>query len=140
MAFSSSWQLLSPVQWAKWTWSAVRGGGGPDQDAVAGGDGALQAASGLEDDDEEAQAETKSLSLRQVHAASTCLDLDSDSEGNFETPEVETPIRSPGKELPPDPSLQLFQSEVESQGEEHKKARLEQGWYKLENGKFSAEP
>ncbi|XP_015269718.1 PREDICTED: transforming acidic coiled-coil-containing protein 1 isoform X2 [Gekko japonicus] len=103
MAFSSSWQLLSPVQWAKWTWSAVRGGGGPEQDAIAGGDGELQAAPGLEDDDEEAQAETKSLSLS------------SDSEGNFETPEVETPIRSPGKELPPDPSLQLFQSEVESQ-------------------------
>uniref|UniRef100_A0A8C9FWG5 Transforming acidic coiled-coil containing protein 1 n=1 Tax=Pavo cristatus TaxID=9049 RepID=A0A8C9FWG5_PAVCR len=29
MAFSA-WQLLSPVQWARWTWSAVRGGGGPD--------------------------------------------------------------------------------------------------------------
>ncbi|XP_077161642.1 transforming acidic coiled-coil-containing protein 1 isoform X3 [Paroedura picta] len=41
-------------------------------------------------------------------------DAGSDSEGNFETPEVETPIRSPGKELP-DPSLQLFQPEVESQ-------------------------
>ncbi|CAH2275204.1 Hypothetical predicted protein [Pelobates cultripes] len=26
MAFSP-WQMLSPVQWAKWTWSAVRGGG-----------------------------------------------------------------------------------------------------------------
>uniref|UniRef100_A0A8C4UMH4 Transforming acidic coiled-coil-containing protein C-terminal domain-containing protein n=1 Tax=Falco tinnunculus TaxID=100819 RepID=A0A8C4UMH4_FALTI len=29
MAFSA-WQLLSPVQWARWTWSAVRGGGGPE--------------------------------------------------------------------------------------------------------------
>ncbi|KAE8619480.1 hypothetical protein XENTR_v10009808 [Xenopus tropicalis] len=27
MSFSP-WQVLSPVQWAKWTWSAVRGGGG----------------------------------------------------------------------------------------------------------------
>ncbi|XP_068130703.1 transforming acidic coiled-coil-containing protein 1 isoform X5 [Hyperolius riggenbachi] len=26
MAYSP-WQMLSPVQWAKWTWSAVRGGG-----------------------------------------------------------------------------------------------------------------
>ncbi|XP_060107724.1 transforming acidic coiled-coil-containing protein 1 [Heteronotia binoei] len=107
MAFSASWQLLSPVQWAKWTWSAVRGGGGPEQDALAaGGDGELQAAPGLElDADEEdaaAQADTKSLSLS------------SDSEGNFETPEVETPIRSPGKELPGQ-SLQLFQPEIESQ-------------------------
>lgn len=29
MAFSA-WQILSPVQWARWTWSAVRGGGGPE--------------------------------------------------------------------------------------------------------------
>uniref|UniRef100_A0A672UAF2 Transforming acidic coiled-coil containing protein 1 n=1 Tax=Strigops habroptila TaxID=2489341 RepID=A0A672UAF2_STRHB len=29
MAFSA-WQILSPVQWARWTWSAVRGGGSPD--------------------------------------------------------------------------------------------------------------
>ncbi|XP_054853144.1 transforming acidic coiled-coil-containing protein 1 isoform X2 [Eublepharis macularius] len=98
MAFSSSWQILSPVQWAKWTWSAVRGGGGPDQDAIAGGDGELRAAPGLEDDEEDARAETKSLSLS------------SDSEGNFETPEAETPIRSPGKEL-----VDLFEPEAESQ-------------------------
>ncbi|XP_020931340.1 transforming acidic coiled-coil-containing protein 1 isoform X5 [Sus scrofa] len=76
MAFSP-WQILSPVQWAKWTWSAVRGGG-------AGGD----EAGGSEGDPEEedSQAETKSLSFS------------SDSEGNFETPEAETPIRSPLKE------------------------------------------
>lgn len=29
MAFSA-WQILSPVQWARWTWSAVRGGGSPE--------------------------------------------------------------------------------------------------------------
>lgn len=29
MAFSP-WQMLSPVQWAKWTWSAVRGAGGEE--------------------------------------------------------------------------------------------------------------
>ncbi|KAM3927133.1 transforming acidic coiled-coil-containing protein 1 isoform 2-T2 [Leptodactylus fuscus] len=61
MAFSP-WQMLSPVQWAKWTWSAVRGSGGETAD------------------DEEEQ------------------DSGSDSEGNFDTPEAETPIPSPVKE------------------------------------------
>ncbi|XP_044134984.1 transforming acidic coiled-coil-containing protein 1 [Bufo gargarizans] len=61
MAFSP-WQMLSPVQWAKWTWSAVRGGGGETGE------------------DEEEQ------------------DSGSDSEGNFDTPEAETPIPSPVKE------------------------------------------
>lgn len=60
MAFSP-WQILSPVQWAKWTWSAVRGG-------VAGED----EAGGPEGDPEEedSQAETKSLSFRQVYTRS----------------------------------------------------------------------
>ncbi|XP_061448246.1 transforming acidic coiled-coil-containing protein 1 isoform X2 [Rhineura floridana] len=111
MAFSSSWQILSPVQWAKWTWSAVRGGGsggsggpGSEQDGIAaGGDGEVQAAPGqLEDGEEDAQAETKSLSLS------------SDSEGNFGTPEAETPIRSLGKELE-DPALHLLDPETEPQ-------------------------
>ncbi|XP_049721066.1 transforming acidic coiled-coil-containing protein 1 isoform X3 [Elephas maximus indicus] len=75
MAFSP-WQILSPVQWAKWTWSAVRGGGAGEDEA-----------GGPERDPEEedSQAETKSLSFS------------SDSEGNFETPEAETPIRLPLK-------------------------------------------
>ncbi|XP_053222234.1 transforming acidic coiled-coil-containing protein 1 isoform X2 [Podarcis raffonei] len=101
MAFSSSWQLLSPVQWAKWTWSAVRGGGGaagPEQDGLAGADGQGQP----EDDDEDAQADTKSLSLS------------SDSEGHFGTPEAETPVRSLGKELE-EPSLHLLEPETEPQ-------------------------
>ncbi|XP_026570729.1 transforming acidic coiled-coil-containing protein 1-like isoform X5 [Pseudonaja textilis] len=93
MAFSTSWQLLSPVQWAKWTWSAVRGGGAPDperDDLDADGErGPVQEEE--EEEEEEAaaaaQAETKSLSLS------------SDSEGNFGTPEAETPIHSLGKEL-----------------------------------------
>nr|XP_012618452.1 transforming acidic coiled-coil-containing protein 1 isoform X7 [Microcebus murinus] len=76
MAFSP-WQILSPVQWAKWTWSAVRGGGAGDDEA-AGPEG--------DPEEEDSQAETKSLSFS------------SDSEGNFETPEAETPIRSPLKE------------------------------------------
>ncbi|XP_039098492.1 transforming acidic coiled-coil-containing protein 1 isoform X1 [Hyaena hyaena] len=76
MAFSP-WQILSPVQWAKWTWSAVRGGGA-GEDAAEGPEG--------DPEEEDSQAETKSLSFS------------SDSEGNFETPEAETPIRSPLKE------------------------------------------
>ncbi|XP_008070547.1 transforming acidic coiled-coil-containing protein 1 isoform X2 [Carlito syrichta] len=76
MAFSP-WQILSPVQWAKWTWSAVRGGGA-GEDGAGGPEG--------DPEEEDSQAETKSLSFS------------SDSEGNFETPEAETPIRSPLKE------------------------------------------
>ncbi|XP_036084637.1 transforming acidic coiled-coil-containing protein 1 isoform X10 [Rousettus aegyptiacus] len=76
MAFSP-WQILSPVQWAKWTWSAVRGGGA-GEDEAGGPEG--------DPEEEDSQAETKSLSFS------------SDSEGNFETPEVETPIKSPLKE------------------------------------------
>ncbi|XP_006860006.1 PREDICTED: transforming acidic coiled-coil-containing protein 1 isoform X2 [Chrysochloris asiatica] len=75
MAFSP-WQILSPVQWAKWTWSAVRGGGAGEDEA-----GGPQ----RDPEEEDSQAETKSLSFS------------SDSEGNFETPEAETPIRSPLK-------------------------------------------
>ncbi|XP_063276185.1 transforming acidic coiled-coil-containing protein 1 isoform X4 [Prinia subflava] len=47
MAFSA-WQILSPVQWARWTWSAVRGGGSPEE-----GDGGAGAAE--EDEEEEDQ-------------------------------------------------------------------------------------
>ncbi|KAM9163796.1 transforming acidic coiled-coil-containing protein 1 isoform 3-T3 [Pangshura tecta] len=92
MAFSP-WQILSPVQWAKWTWSAVRGGGAGD-----GEDGGVERE--IEEDD--SQAETKSLSFS------------SDSEGNFETPEAETPIRSPVKEIC-DPSLGLDVAEARTQ-------------------------
>ncbi|XP_068776721.1 transforming acidic coiled-coil-containing protein 1 isoform X2 [Struthio camelus] len=91
MAFSA-WQILSPVQWAKWTWSAVRGG------AAAGGeDGGGER--GGEDD---SQAESKSLGFS------------SDSEGNFETPEAETPIRSPLKEFC-EPSLGSREPEAGTQ-------------------------
>ncbi|XP_075455240.1 transforming acidic coiled-coil-containing protein 1 [Ascaphus truei] len=69
MAFSP-WQMLSPVQWAKWTWSAVRGGGGEEEQ---------------EDREEEQES-------------------GSDSEGNFDTPEADTPIHSPVKE----PARALF--------------------------------
>lgn len=59
MAFSP-WQILSPVQWAKWTWSAVRGGGA-GEDEAGGPEG--------DPEEEDSQAETKSLSFRQVHAS-----------------------------------------------------------------------
>ncbi|XP_074784760.1 transforming acidic coiled-coil-containing protein 1 isoform X2 [Athene noctua] len=73
MAFSA-WQILSPVQWARWTWSAVRGGGSPGgADGEAGGEDSA--------------------------AEGTALGFSSDSEGNFETPEAETPTRWPLKEL-----------------------------------------
>ncbi|NXF50255.1 TACC1 protein, partial [Oceanites oceanicus] len=79
MAFSA-WQILSPVQWARWTWSAVRGGGSPD-----GEDG------GAEED--------SPLALKAVIPHSFPPLGSSDSEGNFETPEAETPTRSPLKEF-----------------------------------------
>ncbi|NXT10771.1 TACC1 protein, partial [Prunella fulvescens] len=62
MAFSA-WQILSPVQWARWTWSAVRGGGSPEEE----GDGGAGAAE--EDDEEEDQeppAGGSALGFRQV--------------------------------------------------------------------------
>ncbi|XP_020840891.1 transforming acidic coiled-coil-containing protein 1 isoform X2 [Phascolarctos cinereus] len=93
MAFSP-WQILSPVQWAKWTWSAVHGGGAADGED-RGPEG--------EAEEDDSQAETKSLSFS------------SDSEGNFETPEAETPIQSPVKELC-DPSLGLEGPGAKTQG------------------------
>ncbi|NWR86286.1 TACC1 protein, partial [Furnarius figulus] len=72
MAFSA-WQILSPVQWARWTWSAVRGGGGPEE-----GDG------GVAEEEEEDQDPPEG---------------GSDSTDNFETPEAETPTCSPLKEF-----------------------------------------
>ncbi|XP_068030611.1 transforming acidic coiled-coil-containing protein 1 isoform X2 [Anomalospiza imberbis] len=83
MAFSA-WQILSPVQWARWTWSAVRGGGSPEE-----GDGGAGAAE--EDDDEEED--------RDPPAGSSALGFSSDSTDNFETPEAETPTCSPLKEF-----------------------------------------
>ncbi|OXB75070.1 UNVERIFIED_CONTAM: hypothetical protein H355_015431 [Colinus virginianus] len=117
MAFSA-WQLLSPVQWARWTWSAVRGGGGPDgEDGGVGGDA-----------EEEEEEEVKPPAFRQRGPAGqergsrrsrsawmcrqrfpACLESgnaslfspplsSSDSEGNYETPEAETPTCSALKE------------------------------------------
>ncbi|XP_051767180.1 transforming acidic coiled-coil-containing protein 1 isoform X2 [Ctenopharyngodon idella] len=79
-----SW--LSPVQWAKWTWSAVRGGGEEDGETDSGMDDEplteemREAMSGDQEDDE------------RSHGCS------SDSEGQFDTPEAETPVHQPYKE------------------------------------------
>ncbi|NXG60229.1 TACC1 protein, partial [Hemiprocne comata] len=88
MAFSA-WQILSPVQWARWTWSAVRGGGSPEG--------------------EDAGLEGGNSSLFSPPLGS------SDSEGNFETPEAETPTRSPLKEFC-EPPPGLPEPEARSQG------------------------
>ncbi|XP_066839606.1 transforming acidic coiled-coil-containing protein 1 isoform X6 [Anser cygnoides] len=53
MAFSA-WQLLSPVQWARWTWSAVRGGG-----AAEGEDGGVG-----REAEEDSRAESKPPGFR----------------------------------------------------------------------------
>lgn len=82
-----SW--LSPVQWAKWTWSAVRGGGEEDGEMD----------SGMDDESltEEAQ-ETLTGDQEEDERSHGCS---SDSEGQFETPEAETPVHQPLKDLPP---------------------------------------
>ncbi|XP_038641063.1 transforming acidic coiled-coil-containing protein 1 isoform X4 [Scyliorhinus canicula] len=67
MAFSP-WQILSPFQWAKWTWSVVRPGAG------AG-----------DSQDEDSKPEQKRLSFS------------SDSEANFDTPEADTPVQGPAE-------------------------------------------
>ncbi|NXO18111.1 TACC1 protein, partial [Oriolus oriolus] len=75
MAFSA-WQILWPVHWARWTWSAVRGGGSPEE-----GDGGAEVA------------------LKAVIPHSFPPLGSSDSTDNFETPEAETPTCSPLKEF-----------------------------------------
>ncbi|MBN3289550.1 TACC1 protein, partial [Polypterus senegalus] len=90
MAFSP-WQMLSPVQWAKWTWSAVRGGGEDGQEGQGGAE-----------EDVADEEEDQSLSCRRVafpHFSCVKTAACSDSEGNFETPEAETPVHGPQKEL-----------------------------------------
>ncbi|XP_069773919.1 transforming acidic coiled-coil-containing protein 1 isoform X2 [Narcine bancroftii] len=64
MAFSP-WQILSPLQWARWTWTAVRGGDGDGEDQ---GD---------------AEPAVKRCSFS------------SDSDTNFETPVADTPVPGP---------------------------------------------
>ncbi|NWH40915.1 TACC1 protein, partial [Chloropsis hardwickii] len=92
MAFSA-WQILSPVQWARWTWSAVRGGGSPEE-----GDGGA------------GSPESSNSSLFSPPLGS------SDSTDNFETPEAETPACSPLKEFCEPPGSP--EAEAGTQGKE----------------------
>ncbi|KAI5624568.1 transforming acidic coiled-coil-containing protein 1 isoform X2 [Silurus asotus] len=87
-----SW--LSPVQWAKWTWSAMKGAEEDEHD-----DNDVQNGDIEEDDDNE---EERSQSFRQVISKDSmtkdqqAFRLDSsDSEGHFETPETESPVHEP---------------------------------------------
>ncbi|XP_051667951.1 transforming acidic coiled-coil-containing protein 1 isoform X5 [Manacus candei] len=86
MAFSA-WQILSPVQWARWTWSAVRGGGSPEE-----GDGGAGAAEEEEEEEEEEEdqdppAGGSALSFRsgckvkQYEAKPLVLDASAQEEG-----------------------------------------------------------
>ncbi|XP_018607879.1 transforming acidic coiled-coil-containing protein 1 isoform X3 [Scleropages formosus] len=73
-----SWSMLSPMQWAKWTWSAVRGGGEDEEEEGAqGAQGEMNEEEVWSHDEERSQGGS------------------SDSEGHFETPEAETPVHSP---------------------------------------------
>ncbi|XP_060898142.1 transforming acidic coiled-coil-containing protein 1 isoform X2 [Labrus mixtus] len=69
-----SW--LSPVSWAKWTWTAVRGG---EEEEEASGEREQFGERGEEEEEEEERS----------------LSCSSDSEGHFDTPEAATPVRAP---------------------------------------------
>ncbi|XP_016091500.1 transforming acidic coiled-coil-containing protein 1 isoform X1 [Sinocyclocheilus grahami] len=81
-----SW--LSPVQWAKWTWSAVRGGGEEEGETDLGMD------------DEALTEEAREAMQRDQEDDERSHGCSSDSEGQFETPEAETPVHQPYKEPP----------------------------------------
>ncbi|KAK9529324.1 hypothetical protein VZT92_013426 [Zoarces viviparus] len=68
-----SW--LSPVSWAKWTWTAVRGGEG--------------------EEDEEASEERKQRGEEEEEEEERSQGCSSDSDGQFDTPEAVTPVRVP---------------------------------------------
>ncbi|KAG7476388.1 hypothetical protein MATL_G00082350 [Megalops atlanticus] len=85
-----SWSMLSPVQWAKWTWSAVRGGGEEEEgtreeEEEEEGGGAFEERMRVEEEFSPEEEKSRGCS--------------SDSEGHFETPEAESPIRLPSVEL-----------------------------------------
>ncbi|XP_048114130.1 transforming acidic coiled-coil-containing protein 1 isoform X2 [Alosa alosa] len=116
-----SW--LSPVSWAKWTWSAVRGGAGEGEEAP-------QEASEVdapEADDERSQG------------------FSSDSEGHFETPEAETPVHPSmkfpggGLETTADPSLE-DEGQMTQGTAEVPKARLDQNQNSKKDEPLSVPP
>lgn len=70
-----SW--LSPVSWAKWTWTAVRGGEEDEEGQEANEEREQHGERGEEEEEERSQG------------------CSSDSEGHFDTPEAATPVRAP---------------------------------------------
>ncbi|KAK2914809.1 transforming acidic coiled-coil-containing protein 1 isoform X2 [Channa argus] len=74
-----SW--LSPVSWAKWTWTAVRGGEGEGNDEE-----------GQEASEEGKQRGERGEEEVEEESSQGCS---SDSEGHFDTPEAATPVRTP---------------------------------------------
>ncbi|XP_071750551.2 transforming acidic coiled-coil-containing protein 1 [Centroberyx gerrardi] len=93
-----SW--LSPVSWAKWTWTAVRGGEGEeDEEGQEGSEGREQRGERGEEEEERSQG------------------YSSDSEGHFETPEAATPVHAP---------LTVPGGELENNNTDAGKADLEQ--------------
>lgn len=72
-----SW--LSPVSWAKWTWTAVRGGEEDEEGQEASEEREHHGERGEDEDDDEERSQGCS----------------SDSEGHFGTPEAATPVRVP---------------------------------------------
>nr|XP_046240314.1 transforming acidic coiled-coil-containing protein 1 isoform X2 [Scatophagus argus] len=74
-----SW--LSPVSWAKWTWTAVRGGEGDEEGLEASEEREQLGERGEEEEEEEEEERSQGCS--------------SDSEGHFDTPEAATPVRAP---------------------------------------------
>ncbi|CAL8381086.1 unnamed protein product [Boreogadus saida] len=75
-----SW--LSPVSWAKWTWTAVRGGEGEDGE-------------GEEGRGEEGEYEGEFRRRAEEEEEERSQGSSSDSEGHFETPEAATPVHAP---------------------------------------------
>ncbi|XP_034407331.1 transforming acidic coiled-coil-containing protein 2 isoform X1 [Cyclopterus lumpus] len=94
----STWQALSPLQWARWGWDTLLGGAG-DRDSP-GSDPAL----GL----------LRSFSWGSRHdnmisaAAEAVRQRSSDSDGAFETPEATTPVKTVS---PIDPRTQQLTSD-----------------------------
>lgn len=72
-----SW--LSPVSWAKWTWTAVRGGEGEEDEE------------GQEDSEEREQYGEREEEEEEERSQG----CSSDSEGHFDTPEAATPVHAP---------------------------------------------
>ncbi|KAL4699276.1 hypothetical protein H8959_011933 [Pygathrix nigripes] len=99
MAYAS-WQMWSPVEWARWMWTAVTSSGDSSLLVLQGGSGKRQVIS--------------------VYLVSVALDgavlgaWSSDSEEAFETPESTTPVKAPPAPPPPPPEV-IPEPEVSAQ-------------------------